>query len=302
MRVELHGHRGARGLRPENTLPGLVHALELGVDALEIDVAMTADRSVVLTHDLTVSSATSQDTGPAFRGDPKFPYVGRPVAELSLAQLRTLECGVRLKPDPFVATHLDMPGTRMPTLGAALGLLAALEADGVRINVELKSDPSVPWLSPDPFEFTELVVAELERHGRRGPDAAILSFDWRVLSAARSLAPAMQRYALIEEQGLEPGTPWLGGLHLDDFDGDVAAAAAEIGATTLSPEHVLVTSELMARAHAQRLPVVAWTVNEPDEAERLISLGVAGIVTDYPNRMRHVLESRGLPAPQPIRR
>ncbi|MBG0820196.1 glycerophosphodiester phosphodiesterase [Planomonospora sp. ID91781] len=300
MHAEIHGHRGARGLRPENTLPGLAHALELGVDALEFDVALTADRRLVLTHDLTVSPVTSADTGPARAGDPLFPYVGRPVGALTLAQLRTLECGVRLplRPDDrFAATQVPVPHTRMPTLGAVLGLVDAYGADGVRLHVELKSDPTRPDLTPDPREFTELVVAELDRHDRLD-GAAILSFDWRILRIARELAPAARRYALIELDTLE--SVWLDGLLLSDFGGDVPAAAAAAGGTAVSPEHVMVDEEFMRRAAAAGLPVVPWTVNEPDRAAALLDLGAAGLVTDYPDRMRALWAGRGLPLPAPV--
>ncbi|MFC4058532.1 glycerophosphodiester phosphodiesterase family protein [Planomonospora corallina] len=300
MHAEIHGHRGARGLRPENTLPGLAHALELGVDALEFDVALTADRRLVLTHDLTVSAVTSADTGPARAGDPLFPYVGRPVGALTLAQLRTLECGLRLPRDPddrFVATQVPVPCTRMPTLSAVLGLVDAYGADGVRLHVELKSDPTRPDLTADPREFTELVVAELDRHDRLG-GAAILSFDWRILAVARELAPRTQRYALIEPDTL--GSAWLNGLDLADFGGDVPAAAVAAGGTAVSPEHVMVDEEFMRRAAAAGPAVVPWTVNEPGRAAELLDLGVAGIVTDYPDRMRALWTERGLSLPAPL--
>ncbi|WP_326646500.1 glycerophosphodiester phosphodiesterase family protein [Streptosporangium sp. NBC_01755] len=300
MHAEIHGHRGARGLRPENTLPGFAHALELGVDALELDVALTADRRPVLTHDLTVSAVTSVDVRPAFRDDPAFPYVGRPVGELTLAQLRTLECGVRVPRHPedrFAPTQLPVPNTRMPTLGSVLGLLDAYGADGVRVHVELKSDPTRPDLSADPGEFTELVVAELDRH-RRLDLAAILSFDWRILRIARSLAPATGRYALIERATMDDA--WLDGLHLEDFGGDIPAAAAEAGGTTLSPDHVLVDSELALRAEKAGLPLAVWTVNEPGRAAELLDLGVAAIVTDYPDRMIALWAERGMRVPEPV--
>ncbi|MEV7008733.1 glycerophosphodiester phosphodiesterase family protein [Streptosporangium sp. NPDC051022] len=299
MHAEIHGHRGARGLRPENTLPGLAHALELGVDALEFDVALTADRRLVLTHDLTVSPVTSADRHPAFHGDPLFPYVGRPVGELTLAQLRTLDCGVRLPRDPgdrFAATQVPVPGTRMPTLGAVLGLVDAYGADGVRLHVELKSDPTRPDLSADPGEFTEMVIAELDRH-RRLSGSAILSFDWRILQAARALAPATSRYALIERDTMD--AVWLNGLRLQDFDDDLPAAALAAGGTVLSPDHVLVDEELARRAEKAELPLVVWTVNEPGRAARMLDLGVAGIVTDYPDRMRALWAERDLPVPPP---
>lgn len=300
MHAEIHGHRGARGLRPENTLPGFACALELGVDALELDVALTADRRLVLTHDLTVSAVTSADTRPAFYGDPLFPYVGRPVGELTLAQLRTLDCGVRLPRHPedrFVRTQAPVPDTRMPTLGAVLGLVDAYGADGVRLHVELKSDPTRPELSADPHEFTEMVVAELDRHHRLD-GAAILSFDWRILEIARSLAPATRRYALIERATMD--SVWLNGLRLEDFDGDIPAAAVAAGGTTLSPEHVLVDQELARLAEKAELPLVPWTVNEPGRAAELLDLGAAGLVTDYPDRMRALWADRGMPVPAPV--
>lgn len=296
--VELHGHRGARGLRPENTLPGLAFALELGVDALEFDVAMTADGQLVLTHDLLVSPVTSADTGMAVAGDEMFPYVGKPIKSLSLAQLRTLDVGVRLprRPDDgFALTQVPLPDTRMPTLGAVLGLVGAYGADRVRLNVELKSDPTRPDLTPDPRVFTELVLEELDRHNRL-PGAAILSFDWRVLAVARPLIA--QRYALIEKVTMSPA--WMNGLDLADFDNDLAAAADAVGATTLSPDRALVDQMLLTNASLRGLPVVVWTVNDPEEAAKLIDMGASGIVTDYPDRMRRLWATRGVPLPQPI--
>ncbi|MGV9302438.1 glycerophosphodiester phosphodiesterase family protein [Nonomuraea sp. NPDC003727] len=293
MHAEIHGHRGARGLWPENTLPGLSHAMELGVHALELDVALTADRRLVLTHDLTVSAVTSADTRPLTAQDPLFPYVGKPINTLTHAQLRMLDVGVRLPrhpDDPFALTQKSMPDTRMPTFGAVLGLVNAYDAATVRLHVELKSDPTRPELTPDPLEFTELVVAELDRHGRLG-NAAVLSFDWRIIGHAARLAPETPRFALIEPDTLH----W----H-DDLGDDIPAAARAAGGTALSPEHVMVDETLMSQAAAAGLPVVVWTVNDARTAARLLDLNVAGVVTDYPDRMRALWEERGLPLPRPV--
>ncbi|WP_345566472.1 glycerophosphodiester phosphodiesterase family protein [Nonomuraea rosea] len=293
MRVEIHGHRGARGLWPENTLPGMSRTMELGVHALELDVALTADRRLVLTHDLTVSAVTSADRRPVHAGDPLFPYVGKPINSLTLAQLRMLDVGVRLPrhpDDPFALTQVAMPETRMPTLGAVLGLVNAYEAEDVRLHIELKSDPTRPELTSDPEMFTELVVEELDRHGRLG-NAAVLSFDWRIIAHAAGLAPGARRFALIE----------LDTLHWhDDLGDDVPAAARDAGATTLSPEHIMVDEALMTQAAAAELDVAVWTVNEAALAGRMLDLGVAGIVTDYPDRMREVWRERGLELPDPV--
>ncbi|GAA3569014.1 glycerophosphodiester phosphodiesterase family protein [Nonomuraea rosea] len=267
--------------------------MELGVHALELDVALTADRRLVLTHDLTVSAVTSADRRPVHAGDPLFPYVGKPINSLTLAQLRMLDVGVRLPrhpDDPFALTQVAMPETRMPTLGAVLGLVNAYEAEDVRLHIELKSDPTRPELTSDPEMFTELVVEELDRHGRLG-NAAVLSFDWRIIAHAAGLAPGARRFALIE----------LDTLHWhDDLGDDVPAAARDAGATTLSPEHIMVDEALMTQAAAAELDVAVWTVNEAALAGRMLDLGVAGIVTDYPDRMREVWRERGLELPDPV--
>ncbi|MBE1589228.1 glycerophosphoryl diester phosphodiesterase [Nonomuraea angiospora] len=267
--------------------------MELGVHALELDVALTADRRLVLTHDLTVSAVTSADRRPLRADDPLYPYVGKPINALTLAQLRTLDVGVRLPrhpDDPFALTQVAMPETRMPTLGAVLGLVNAYEAEGVRLHVELKSDPTRPHLTADPELFTELVVEELDRHGRLD-NVAILSFDWRIITHAAGLAPGARRFALIE----------LDTLHWHDGLGDdIPAAARDAGATTLSPEHVMVDEALMAQARAAGLDVAVWTVNETGLAARMLDLGVAGIVTDYPDRMRELWRERGMELPEPV--
>ncbi|MEU5875970.1 glycerophosphodiester phosphodiesterase family protein [Spirillospora sp. NPDC047279] len=294
--VEVHGHRGARGLRPENTLPGFVHALELGVDAVELDVGLSADGVVVLNHDQVVSPVNLSDTGPARPGDPMYPYVGKAIRDLRLDQLTTLDAGVR-RPvsddDPFVLTQLPLPGTAIPTLAEACALLS--RAPGVDLAVELKTDPD--WPDAD-VAFFAAAVAEVLGAFDLTRRSRMLAFDWRVLVEARRYAPDAGRVALVETKTLVPGTRWLAGAE----PGDPARAALDVGATVLSPERVLTTPELIDAAHSLALPVVVWTVNEPADMERLVACEVDAIVTDYPDRLRTVLAAHGLPLPRPFTR
>lgn len=295
--VEVHGHRGARGLRPENTLPGFAHALEIGVHALELDVGLTRDGAVVLNHDPTISAVTCRDTAPLTPGDPMYPYTGRRVRDLTLAQLKTLDAGRREPAAPFAETLLPMPGTPMATLAEVCELLGEYGAAGtVRLCVELKTDPS--WSCADVERFVAAVVAALDRYGLT-PCSRLLGFDWRVLAAAARLAPAATRVALAEAQTL--GAGWLGGRNLADFGPDrgraLAAAATAAGADILSPKHLLLTANMVAAAHLSGLPVAVWTVNEPAEMRRFIDMGVNALVTDYPDRLRAVLAGRGMPLP-----
>jgi glycerophosphoryl diester phosphodiesterase len=305
-RVEAHGHRGARGLRPENTLPGFAHAFQIGVDAVELDVGLTADGVVILNHDQVLSPLTCSDTEPAWPGDPQFPYVGRRIRELTLDQIQTVDAGVRKASaagwpsdtDPLVLTQLPMPGTVLPTLAEVCGLLDRYDSRRIRLAVELKTDPS--WSRGEVEHFVTAVADVLESCAmtRR---ARVLAFDWRVLSAAARVAPRLRRVALVETKTLArspgAGAPWLAGLDPTDW----VAAAVAAGAHVLSPEHPLVTPELVGDAHSLSLPVTAWTVNDPADMARLIEYGVDAIVTDYPDRLRLVMESQGRAQPRPAR-
>lgn len=268
--VEVHGHRGARGLRPENTLAGFTHALELGVDVIELDVGMTADGTVVLNHDQALSAVNLTDTAPAWPGDPDYPYVGKQIQDLTLAQLRTVDAGTR-RHERF--TQTSVPGAGIPTLAETCALLAPT---GITLAVELKTDPAWP---PDAVErFVAAVVAVLTSAGVHGR-SRLLAFDWRVLTEALRRHSEFPRVALVERKTLVQDTPWLAGLPPDD----PVTAATEIGAAFLSPEHAITTPGLVDRAHAEDLRVAVWTVNTYEDAARFIKYGADALVTDYPD-------------------
>lgn len=273
--MEIQGHRGARGLWPENTLPGFAKAIELGVDVLELDVGLTADGVPVLHHDQALHGDTVRDREPYRPDDPAFPYVGKPIKDLTLAQVKTVDAGLPHK--RFAATQTAFPGARVPTLAELCELVAPHE---VRLAVEIKTDPS--W--PDVETITTAAVKVLETYGLT-ERSRLLAFDWRVLGVARALLPGGDRVALVEpETLLDPS--WMAG---QDPVGGLAAAAAAAGATMISPKRVMVTPELVTAAHAFGLRVVVWTVNDPAEMERHIAFGVDAIVTDHPDRLRTVL-------------
>lgn len=297
--IEAHGHRGARGLRPENTLPAFAHALEVGVDALELDVTLSADGVVVATHDPHISPYTCRDTAPHGPDDPHFPYVGRPVSRLTVGRLKTLDCGVARpggEPDHFAHTQLPVPGARMPTLAEVAKLLRRYDARSVRLTVELKTDPTGTHETPHPDELTGRVAETLAAHGLTDR-VTVQSFDWRVLRRAAIDLPDATRAALVERKSLRSCSPWLAGLDPADFGGDPAAAAAEIGAHRLAPDQAMVDADLVASARSRGMPVIVWTVNTEPDMHRMIEAGVDGIITDYPDRLRTVMAAHGMPLP-----
>jgi len=290
---EIQGHRGARALCPENTLPGLACALAIGVDVLEFDVTSTADGGLVLAHDLTVNGVTMRDTGPASPGDPQFPYVGKRWLDLTLPQAATLDAGERRPPAPFESTFAAVPGTGVPTLDQVCRLVTEARADQVILSVELKTRPS--WADADVAALTRDALAVVAAHGLAGR-ARILGFDWRVLVAAQKADASVPRVALIEPSTWVPQSAWLAGLDPDDY-ADCAAAARDIGAAWLSPWDSMITADLIAAAHDAGLRVVAWTVNDQARMAELTGQGVDAIVSDRPDLMRLTLAARGRPVP-----
>ncbi len=297
---EIHGHRGARALAPENTLPGLARALAIGVDALEFDVTLTGDGGLILAHDLTVQPNVIRETGPATTDDPLFPYVGKRWLDLTADQVATLDAGGREPAEPFEATFSAIPATGVPTLDQVCRLMTEAGADRVMLSVELKTEPS--WPGAAVCGLTESALRTLGAHGLSNR-ARILGFDWRVLRAALAADPAVQRVALVEPATWIPGSAWLAGLDPADYpDGGgaigSAAAARRAGATWLSPWEPMVTPDLMAAARDAGLGVIAWTANSEDRMAELAGLGVDAIVTDNPCVLRRVLAGRGdeLPA------
>jgi glycerophosphoryl diester phosphodiesterase len=272
--VEIQGHRGARGLWPENTVPGFARTLELGVDVLELDVGLTADGVPVLHHDQALRGDTVRDRGPCRPDDPMYPYVGKPIRDLTLAQVKTVDAGIVHK--RFAETQTPLPGAEVPTLAEVCELVVRHD---VRLAVEIKTDPS--W--PDVETITSAAVKVLDSYGLT-ERSRLLAFDWRVLGVARELLPGGERVAIVEPATLDAS--WMAG---HDPAGGLVAAAVAAGATMISPKHVMVTPELNAAAHAQGLTVVVWTLNDPAEMARHIAFGADAICTDYPDRLRTVL-------------
>ncbi|TMQ91865.1 glycerophosphodiester phosphodiesterase, partial [Actinomadura soli] len=187
--------------------------------------------------------------------------------------LRTVDAGTR-RHDRF--TQTPVPGARIPTLTEACDLLAPTN---VTLSVELKTDPTWPLTEIDLLLTATVDVLKSAGLTER---TRLLAFDWRVLTTARDHHPEFGRVALYERQTLAAETKWLAGLPPDD----PVSAAATIGATAVSPEHVLTTPALVDQAHAAGLPVIVWTVNAPEDMTRFTKYGVDAIVTDYPDRLR----------------
>lgn len=247
-RPQVHGHRGARALLPENTLPAFKYAIAAGVDAIELDLAVTKDNVIVVSHDPVLNA-------PICRG----PKSGAAIRELTLAQVREWDCGAER--NPAFPRQQTVPGARIPTLDEVF----ALAPDGAFLfNIEAKSFPDHPQLAPPPDEFARLILERVRAHSLE-LRVIFQSFDFRVLRAMERIAPDIEISAL-----------YVGPAK------DFRTIAQESGAGIVAPQFKLITSERVDQAHSAGLRVMTWTPNAPADWDALIGWGVDAIITDDP--------------------
>ena len=302
---DLQGHRGARGLAPENTIAAFSTALSIGVTTLELDVGMTKDGVLVVHHDEWLNPDTTRGPDGAFLS-----RRGPAIYSLTLEEVKLYDVG-RLKPGTAYAARLPeqhpRDGARIPTLGEVFELVRRTGAKHIRFNIETKLTPHSGSDVPDP-ELLAKTVAAAARHAGLTERVSIQSFDWRMLLVLRRVEPEIIRVCLTSEQpgqdtiarGKPGASPWTAGLDLDEFGGSVPRLVAAADCPVWSPAFEDLTSESMAEANSLGIRVIPWVVNEPDQMERLLGMGVAGIITDYPNRLRRVLAANNLPLPPAV--
>jgi glycerophosphoryl diester phosphodiesterase len=259
-RVLVHGHRGARAMRPENTIPAFNYAIDAGVDFLEMDVAVTKDNVLVVSHDPHMNPEIC--TGP---------HPGIAIHEITLQELRQYDCGT-LK-NPRFPKQQPVPGTRVPTLDEVLSLSTR---GNFRFNIETKSYPDHPELTPPPDVFSKMMLEEIRKH-KLESRVIVQSFDFRTLHAMKRLAPNI-RLAALWETGVRP----------------FVEIAREGEAGIISPYYPLVTPEQVKASHAAKLEVVPWTPNTPEDWQRLIDAGVDAIISDDPAALIAYLKEKGL--------
>jgi glycerophosphoryl diester phosphodiesterase len=297
---DLQGHRGARGLAPENTLPAFERALDIGVTTLELDIGVTADGVVVIHHDPYLNPAIARDAGGQWLVGSKGPLI----KTLTLAQLQAYDVG-RINPETPYARTFDAQqprdGTRVPTLASLFDRVKALGADEVRFNIETKINPNEPDGTVNAEAMTRAllkVIGDADMTKR----VAVQSFDWRTLQLVQRIAPAIPTVCLTVQtannDNVQSGA-WTAGLKIADH-GSVPKLAKAAGGAVWSPNGAALTEALLKEAQTLGLKVIPWTINNPADMDRLIAWGVDGIITDYPDRLRGVMQARGLPLPKPV--
>ena len=298
---DLEGHRGARGLAPENTLPGFAKALSIGVSTLELDVGVTRDGVVVISHERRLVPSTAR--GP----DGKWlPAPGPMIHDLTYAELERYDVG-RLNPATRYArrfpAQVPADGARIPRLADLFGLVKKAGNDAVRFNIETKLSPEAPNETLEPVPFARALIAAI-RAGGMEARSTIQSFDWRTLKVVQAEAPTIPTVYLSAQQrwldniraGDPAGSAWTAGLKFAAY-GSVPKMVKAAGGTIWSPYFGDLDAAKLAEAHALGLKVIPWTVSQPAQIDALLALGVDGLISDRPDLVRDAMRQKGMPLP-----
>jgi glycerophosphoryl diester phosphodiesterase len=298
--LDIQGHRGARGLAPENTLPAFARALSLGVTTLETDCAVTQDGVVVVIHDRALNPDIARgpdgnwlnETGPA-------------IWRLTYAELQRYDVG-RLKRGTSYANRwpeqVPVDGSRIPRLADVFALVKKSGNETVRFNIETKISPLEPGETPGPEDFARKLIAAI-RAGGMAKRAAIQSFDWRTLAVVQKEAPEIATVYLTTITGFmdniqaKGDSPWTGGIRYRDH-GSVPRMVKAAGGAVWSPYVGDLTREAVKEAQSLGLKVVVWTVNNPADMRRVIEWGVDGVISDRPDLLRQAAGALGIALPR----
>ena len=299
---DLQGHRGARGLAPENTLPAFAVALTLGVSTLELDASVSKDGVVVVSHDARLNPDITRGPDGRWLNPPT-----RAVRELTLDELAHFDVG-RIKPgSEYSYRYPDqkrIDGVRMPTLAQVFQLARSAGNGEVRFNIEIKTSPEKPGDTLAPEAFAKALLATIERENMSAR-VIIQSFDWRALKAVQALAPKMPTSYLSAQQrfldnigaGRAEGSAWTAGVQYSEL-GSIPKMVKAAGGAIWSPYFPELSAELVKEAHALGLKVIPWTANKTEDMARLIDWGVDGLITDRPDFLREVMAEKKLALPK----
>jgi glycerophosphoryl diester phosphodiesterase len=294
---DLQGHRGARGLLPENTLPAFEKAIELGVNTLELDVGVTKDGAIIISHDRALNPDITRDASGAYLTAPLL------VNRLTLAEIKTYDVG-RINPESAYAKRFPdqqaIDGTRMPALSALFKRVDSLGAKKLRFNIETKISPEKHNDTVSAAVFARKLLDLVREHGMASR-VTVQSFDWRTLQIIQDLQKdhtkrvftscltAQQPWTNNIAQTSNKGPFWTGSVRTADHP-DVPSMVKAAGCDIWSPYFADITPPLVSKAHKIGLKVIPWTANSEAEMRAVIEAGADGLITDYPDRALPLLK------------
>ncbi|MFT7106930.1 MAG: glycerophosphoryl diester phosphodiesterase [Yoonia sp.] len=290
----IYGHRGARGDFPENSMEGFRYLAKIGVHAVELDVQNASGGTPVIFHDPHVSGKIARNAQGDWLPDPGPKVLDIPLAQLQALDIGTLQAGTAYQQN--FPDQAKMSGVRIPSLDAFCEWLQ--EAPEFIVNVEIKSHADQVELGDPPDVLATTVIGSVQKHGL--DDRVIISsFDWRVLSACKAIAPHITRgylsYLDRPSPPMQPniydGSIWMDNVPYDSATSRLPEVIHSLGGHVWAPFYQDLTKRDLDLAKTLGLIVNVWTVNTPQDIRRMIDLGVDGVITDYPARAQSVVHA-----------
>jgi len=304
--LDIEAHRGGRAMFPENTLVSFANALSMGVNTLELDIGVTRDETLVISHNRGLNPDLARGLDGKYVEAPGTPFV-----KLSLDEVKQFDVG-QIRPGSIYAAQFPdqqaVPGTKIPTLKELINLVRRSGNGVVRLNIEIKINPIHPDQSPSPERFVTLLLDLLRAEGFQDR-VTVQSFDWRTLQLVQKLAPKIPTVYLTVQSGRDgtvfsdKASVWTAGFDPAEHGHSIPRTIKAAGGAIWSPYVRDLTPELVSESHALGLKVVVWTANQPADMMRLIEMGVDGIISDRPDLLREVAGEKGiaLPASFPVK-
>ena len=271
--IEIQGHRGARGLFPENTITAFIEAVKLGVDAIEMDVVISKDHQVVVSHEPWMSALyCTKPNGEAVEKELETTYN---LYQMNYAEIAQFDCGIR---GNVLFPYQQKIAERKPLLSEVIKAVEAYTTThhlpAVKYSIELKTEINGDHLfHPEPETFVKLVYEELQAYTILSR-TILMSFDVRILQALKHIrATVLLSYLIENTDSLEVNLQRLG------FTPDV-----------YGPEFIVINEQLILDLQRKNIKLITWTVNEPEDVKRLIAMGVTTLITDYPHKAINLLK------------
>jgi len=266
--ILIYGHRGARGLAPENTIPGFKAGIAAGVDYVDMDVNITKDNVVVVTHDAALNPNITRDANGNWINVENPPYI----KDLTFAELQQYDVG-RLKPGTNYAKYFPeqqpVDNTHIPSLEQVIKYVKQASENKVKFQIEMKSNIAA-------------AVVKIINQENIADRTELQSFDWQALQEVQQINPRIATAYLTTQEN-----------HIDAAPNKIAA----LGGKIWGPESKELTAELVTKAHQLGLKVVPWSMpgalDNPKEIKRMLKIGVDGIITDRPDIVRNLLVTQG---------
>ena len=290
--IKIYGHRGARGVLPENTLESFKYLFENNIHAYETDILISKDFIPVITHDFRLDPSYTKDINDNWIEDENIKII-----DLTYDQILQFDVGTLNKLSKYgrkFVNQKSLQNQKIPKLSELLKLTSDNIVEDLLINLEIKSTPIEKNLTPEPDEMVKIIIDEVSRSNLE--DRIIYSsFDWRVLREIKERDSKIPRaYLTSGARGkIYDKSPWLDFTPLHNGV-ELPELIKALGGSAWHPNYKDVNKEIVQTSHDKGLPVNVWTVNRESDMLRMIDYGVDGIMTDYPLKLKELCERKNI--------